>query len=313
MRRYLGVAVILALAVAVACSDDTDESVTVPPTLEPPSADDIAYLDAIRGIDEEIGSIVQQIDEALGASWPTRGRLFSVLDEAELASTFATMLDQASALKPPDGYSADHQLYLASLSESAELPEEMQAAIDEEDLLNFRLRITDLFLSRAGLLLRASLTFCGGVLQESQPPHCAPPVPAPAGEYGAALREVMRRFQSEFGSRVGSFPPAMTEEERNTALGILQPAIISALEQARDEVSDLDPPEEFRADHEVILRYFTDTLEVSRAISQAAKDADQDAIDFEFGRSGSVFCEAVTQLSDEAKVISDYFSADECG
>ncbi len=313
MRRYLGVAVILALAVAVACSDDSDATVTAPPTLSPPSADDIAYLDAVRGIDEEIGSIVIEIDEALNASWPTRGRLFAVLDEAELASTFATMVKQAEALEPPDGYSADHQLYLASLSESAERAEEMQAAIDEEDLLNFRLRITDLFLSRANLLLHASLTFCSGVLQESEPPHCLPPVPAPAGEYGAALRDVMRRFQSEFVPRVRSFPPAMTEEERNAALGILQPAIISALEQAGDEAADLDPPDERRADHEVILRYFTDTLDVSRAISQAAEDADQDAIDFEFGRSLTVFCEAVAQISDEAKVITDYFSSDECG
>ena len=306
-------AVILTLAVAVACSDDADETVTVPPTLSPPSADDIAYLDAIRGIDEQIGSIVNEIDEALNASWPTRGRLFAVLDEAELATTFVTMLEQASALEPPDGYNADHQLYLASLSESAELAEEMQAAIDEEDLVNFRLRITDLFLSRANLLLRASLTFCSGVLQQSQPPHCLPPVPAPAGEYGAALRDIGRRYQTEFNARVGSFPPAMTAEERNTALGVLQPAIISALEQAGDEVSALDPPDEFRADHEVILRYFTDTLDVSRAISQAAEDADQEALDAQFGRSGSVLCEAARAFSDEAREITSILDAPDCG
>ena len=58
------------------------------------------------------------------------------------------------------------------------------------------------------------------------------------------------------------------------------------------------------------LKYFEETLEVSLAISQAAEDRDSEAQRSEFTRSTEVLCEAALALSDEAKVITQFFGVD---
>ncbi len=226
------------------------------------------------------------------------------------------MVQQAEQLDAPDRYQSDHDSYLQSLRDSLPLSRDFDLAIDDSDLVAVQLARTELFLSRTRLLLQASPAFCQAALESDLSPSCASAEPPAGGAYGAELYAIFRRFAAEFSPRVGAFPPAYTPEERFATLEALQPEIISALEEALGSVRALEPPAELRADHDRVIQYFEETLDVSRAISQAAEDRDFAATEEQFQRSGAVVCSAVQDLSPEVlPIVAAFFKgpAEDCG
>ena len=307
-RSPAAVGLILVAGVfAVACSDSGDSGPPPTATDEAPiSSEEQAYLDEVLAIDTLIGAIVVGVEGALEGSYATRGRLFSLLDEADVHSTFTAILEQAEALEPPQRFQADHERYLESVSESILLAEGLQTAIDAEGLVQFDVQTVELFVSRAHLLLDVSPSFCAAALRSDAVPGCESLEAPPGGQYGIELREAFRRFRADFGPRVTAFPPAMNPDEIFEELTILQPPIIDAIETAAEEIRAIDPPPEFADDHAIIGRYFEDVLEVSLAISQAAGERDAEAQRIEFGRSGDVLCEAQLALSQETLAITEF-------
>ena len=308
-KATLGAAGFLLLAVALisACTDPGDDPAPPTPTEGPPTAEEQAYLDEILEIDTLIGAVVVSVEGALEGSYATRGRLFSLIDEQDVYGVFETMVERLEAVEVPERYEADHQRYFESLNESVLLAGELQPAIEARDLVTFDVTTVGLFVSRGRLLVDVSPSFCAGALRSAAEPGCASAEAAPGGSYGAELRETFRRFLADFSPRVSAFPPAMNADEVFAELAILQPPIIEALETAAEEIREIDPPSEFADDHAIIEQYFEDTLDVSRAISQAAEERDTDAQRREFDRSGEVLCEAALSLSDEAKAITEIF------
>ena len=69
------------------------------------------------------------------------------------------------------------------------------------------------------------------------------------------------------------------------------------LEATGNRVKALQPTEEFRADHDRLVQYFEDTLEVSLAINKATEEADFPAMGREFQRSGFVASSANREVS----------------
>ncbi len=314
LKATLGAAAFALLAVAfiAACSDSGGDEALPTPTEGPPSVDEQAYLDEVLEIDTLIGAVVVSVEAALEGSYATRGRLFSLLDESDVHGTFSEIFVRAEALEPPERYQVDHERYLESVSESILLAEELQAAIDAEDLVEFDVKTVELFVSRGRLLVDASSSFCAGALRSEAVPGCSTTDALPGGQYGVDLRDVFRRFRADFAPRVGAFPPAMSADEIFDELNILQPPIIDAIETAIEEAGALDPPSGFAEDHAIIEQYLEDTLEVSQAISQAAEDRDSEAQRVEFGRSGEVLCAAALTLSEEANAITEFFDDSLC-
>ena len=239
-----------------------------------------------------------------------------MLSDADISGTFETMLGEAEQLEAPEAFQSDHDSYLQSLRASLPLSRDFDQAIDDGDLVGVQLARTELFLSDTRLLLETSSTFCQAALLSDIPPGCASAEPPPGGAYGAELHAIFRRYVTEFGPRVSAFPAALTPEERFETLEALQPGIISAIEEGLASVKALEPPAELRADHDRLIQYFEETLEVSRAISQAAEDRDFASTEEEFQRSGVVFCSAVRDISAEVKsMIGGFFQDPEgnCG
>ena len=57
-----------------------------------------------------------------------------------------------------------------------------------------------------------------------------------------------------------------------------------------------------------MIQYFEDTLDVARAITEAAKEADTKRIlQVEFPRSGTVLCDALADLSTDIEPIVGFF------
>lgn len=301
---------LLAVAFISACSDSGDDDTAPTPTEGPPSAEEQAYLDEILEIDTLIGAVVVGVEGALEGSYATRGRLFDLVGQQDVYGVFGTMVERLADVDVPARYEADHNRYLESLNESVLLATELQPAIDARDLVTFDVTLVGLFVSRGRLLVDVSPSFCAGALRSEATPGCSTTRAFPGGQYGVDLRSAFRRFRADFGPRVTAFPPAMIADEIFDELNILQPPIIDAIGMAIEEVGALDPPSEFAEDHAVIERYFEETLEVSLAISQAAEDRDSEAQRSEFTRSTEVLCEAALALSDEAKVITQFFGVD---
>ena len=322
LAKHLLSGLTLLSAIAFAACGGSDDGDTARPTATPAATEEIAlseseeqYLEDLAAIDTQIGAKVVAVDVALNTTWPTRGRLFSVMQDADVGATFDTMLQEADRLVPPDRFRSDHELYLQSLRDSLALSEDFDRALADEDLVGTYLIRADLFLSRTSLLLAASPAFCDAALRVISP-GCESAEPPLQGAYGVELRSIVRRFTADFDPRVGSFPPAFTPEERFTALAALQPDIIEAIEDGLAALQPLEPPEEIRADHDRIIQYFDEILEVAQAISQAAEDQDFDKIEEEFQRSGTVFCSARKDLSPEVKpIVASFFEGgpDACG
>ena len=110
--------------------------------------------------------------------------------------------------------------------------------------------------------------------------------------------------------RVSSFPLGMLPDEFFTALLILNPEIEAVIAEALEAAEQLSPPEEFRTDHQRLLQYFRENLELAQAITGAARDREIDKLRKEyFPQSGVVVGAAIKDFSDEFKPLIDpYFS-----
>lgn len=317
MRKRVAAAVLVVAAVTLAAcgssgSGDTPESTSTQPApaaASTPTAAESAYLAEIGAIQGDIAAKADSIEMALATSWPTRGRLFSVLGEAEINATFSAMLQRAEQLAPPDRYRPDQEIYLQHLRQQVQVSEAFEAAIGDEDLVSTYLNISEQFLSEARLRLQVSRDFCARLESGDPGSACASAQPPPGGAYGAELQTILRGFLAEFGPRVMFFPVAYTPEERFASLAALQPEIVAALEEGIESVRALEPPTEFAADHQRLIQYFEETLNVSRAISQAANDLDGAAVSAEFTRSGTVLCSARREFTPAIKPIIAFFFA----
>ncbi|MCH7811480.1 MAG: hypothetical protein IH958_02520 [Chloroflexi bacterium] len=316
MRKLVAAAVLVVAAITlVACgssgSGDTPESTATqlpPAAASTPTAAERAYLAEIAAISNEIDGKVVGIDEALETSWPTRGRLFSVLGEAEINATFSAMLQRAEQLAPPESHRPDQEAYLQYLRQQVQLSEAFEEAIGDEDLVSTFLTISEFFLGRTRLLLQASPNFCEQLESgEAESGLCTSSQLPPGGAYGAELQTILRGYVAEFSPRVGVFPVAYTPEERFASLAALQPEIIAAIEEALGSFRALRAPEEFDAGHQRLIQYFEETLNVSRAISQAVDDEDDGAVSAEFARSGTVYCSARREFTPAFKPIIAFF------
>ena len=304
---FLGAALVSALLVA-SCGGSSDGGTTAVPTRVPdqsPTEAEAAYFDEILAVELIIVEKLVAVDEALEMAWPTRGRLLDIQADAEFSATIETMLQQAEEIEAPDRFAADHDLYVQSLRDILVLALDHDQAIADEDLVASVLALQGGWRVRATLLLQVSPQFCSAVAL-SVGASCQS-IDLPGGFYGVQLEDAVRRYAADFLPRVGSFRTAYTAEERIDVILEVNADIIRSIEQARDEIDDIEAPEEFAQDHARLVQYLNDILGVARAITQGAEDGDDEQILEEFARSGEVLDGADCDLSPEFRQIVGFF------
>jgi hypothetical protein len=309
---FLGAA--LVSAVLVACGGSSDGTTAVPTRApdQPSTEAEATYFDEIAGVEVIIVKKLVAVDEALEMTWPTRGRLLSVQADAEFYATIEAMLQQAEEIEAPERFAADHDLYVQSLRDTLVLAQDHDQAIADEDLVASVLALQGGWRVRATLLLQVSPRFCDAVTPNSVGASCQS-IDLPGGPYGVQLEDAFRRYAADFSPRVGSFRTAYTAEERIDVILEVNSDIIRSIEQARDEIADIEPPEEFAQDHARLVQYLNDILEVARAITQAAEDGDDGQILEEFGRSGDVVEGVGCDFSSEFRpIVAFFFPAVSC-
>ena len=272
---------------------------------------EVEYLERLGAAEAKIGEVVNSIGEALDQSWHTRGLILGVLKEADISGTLKTVLGDVEQLNPPDRFRADHERFVQFLrDEGIPYSGEHDRAVDDGDLVGVVVGRARLLAARGRVDIEVSPVFNIALSGSDAPPiddggpPDPPPInridgdgPFPEGAYEAELSDIVGSFITEFRPRVTGFLRALTPDELFESLAILQPEIEAVLKEAGESVRALEPPNELRADHEVLIRYFEETLEVARAITRAAKDQDSAKLREEFTRSGIVLCDARRDLS----------------
>ncbi len=72
----------------------------------------------------------------------------------------------------------------------------------------------------------------------------------------------MRQYRADCAGWVVSFPLMMSPDELSTALVKLNPEIEGAIERAFLAARELGPPSEFLTEHNHLLQYFEENLEL---------------------------------------------------
>lgn len=305
-KWFLGAALVSALIVACGGSSDSSPAVTARPTDQPLTDAESAYLEDITAIDAIIGAKLIAVDDALESTWPTRGRLLSVQADAEFYITIETMLQQAEEIEPPDRFAADHELYVQSLRETFVLAQEHDQELADEDLVAAVLALQAGWQSRATLLLQVSPQFCDAVNPDRNGASCQS-FDLPGGSYGVQLEDALRRYAADFLPRVGSFRSAYTSEELFAAILDVNPGIIRSIEEGRDEIAGIEPPDEFAQDHARLVQYLEENLELARSISESAQEGDDERLREQFEDSGDVHNSAGCDFSPQFRPIVGFF------
>ena len=263
----------------------------------------------------------RSVGDALDQTWPTRGRLLSVLQEASIGAARETLLHELEQFDPPDRFRTEHEQYVQFLRDQVPLTHEHDQRAADGDLLGVAAYRAKLLAARRTFVAGLSPAFCNAMMvppdaladeQANGPadaPFCRVNDQLPSGEYGIELHNILKRFGAEFGPRVGGFLPALTREEFFGYLAVIQPEVEALLEETGRQVRTLKPPAELGADHDVVLRFLEETLEIARAITRAAENQERAKLETElFPLSGEVLCKAERALSSEIRpVVDPYF------
>ena len=277
-----------------------------------PTAEEEAYLELLGEGRDELVAAFNQVNPALESAWPTRQRLVTLLQEADFRNILGRLRADAEAIDPPGAYASDHDRVVEAFVAIDEMAERWERALAQQDVLSVAALTAEMEVIYARMLVDVPPTLCRALRVGEVGNLCPREGPAPH-DYARQLDAIDRRYTAEFQPRVTAFLPAMSDDELIAALLYLQPAIIAALEQTHTNASALEPPDEFRADHERYLRYLEETLTLSRQISSAAEAGDANRLRFElFPASGEILCSAAEDLRAEFKelIVAERF--DEC-
>ena len=118
----------------------------------------------------------------------------------------------------------------------------------------------------------------------------------PGGDYGAQVYDTMTRFFAGAFSRLIRFGPEYEVEDILATLSVIQPELVQLYSETQGEFEGLQPPDEFAADHDLLIKYFEDGLAIERSRSRAVAAQDVETYQTLSGEAGALFCDARLQL-----------------
>jgi len=298
------------LLIAACGGDDTEEA---DPTAAPElTQEDRTYRDQVRVAFRGSDVNFQRFEALLAQSFSSPEAILSALVEAGAGTTFDPVLEGLEKLEPPERFAADHETFVDGVRAMVAVDQGIGAAAADEDIVGFELGNVDLFLAEIALRLELSDEACRFVSALRE--FCEPENELPGGEYGADLNAVMRTFAAEFSPRSGvlnegpggvfavlTFVPRYTTEELAELYGAVEADTMAALADASSAVDDLEPPGEFKADHEILQSWLEETSGIFGALFQATGEDDRNERGSLQEQGRIAFCTAADDFSPEAR------------
>ena len=192
------------------------------------------------------------------------------------------------------------------MDEAVRLDREIGKAIEEGDPVHFV--VSNFQLGYNEVAVRGALELSPQVRDIAlRPVAFALREPGPGvldGGYRQDVYTMLREFLVRFpvaGPNYLAFN--LLPEDAHQVVSRAAPGFIAAIETARDRFVALTPPGELHDDHELLVRYFEETLAAQRAVLSAATAEDLGGLREGMGQTRGVFCETALGISDEMKPV----------
>ena len=218
-------------------------------------------LRQINVVDEFVYGVEQELLEALSDSEMGRTQLFQALSEANPEADLQRMSQVVQQTRPVDTLHSDRSRYLLFVKDIAERSRNYQAAIDREDLFAIQEYTVQIALARASMVADVSPFFCTAALALESQRVCEPETRL-GGDYGARLQAVFRNLGAQIRPRIKFVQTQYDAEEEAMAVDALQAAMADALRRAFGPVRDLEPPVALAPDHQRLLQYLSESLDL---------------------------------------------------
>lgn len=304
MLKFFLFGSILVAVVALACGSDSngepeangpeaDRPVATP--VGTPTAPEQAYLDELENALMLIVQNFEHFGEVIGAVYPTRGALFGALEEAGAGTAFDDGLAALEALDPPERFRVEHDLAVDGLRELQQVDREVGQAVIDNDLVAFALANVRLAKVTVETTLQHSAAFCLARFDAGN--LCERPDFSSSGEYGEALYSLFSRIQSDVIPALSAQFPALNDEESLELFNVLAPGALDILEQSEEDLRALGPPEGLEADHDRLVLYLGDLVQIATERQQAVDAGDLDTARAQIGQLFETFCTAVGEIS----------------
>ncbi len=298
-----------ALLIAACGGGDSGDSASVEAsdlTLE-----DRAYLSELGPAFRRSDANFEKFNAALARSFSSPEAILSALVEAGAGTSFDPVLEALKEIEPTERFVEDHRILVEGFEKMVEADQRIGAAAADADIVAFELANVNLGLVGNMMRLDLSSEACNR-LQAGQ--HlCAPDYELPGGEYGASLNDVMRGLAAEFPLRMGALRDSpqgpfaaltyvllYSPEELVAVYGAVDADTKSLLADAASAVNDLEPPDDFQADHARLQAWFDETLDVLEPLFLATDEDDRNERDRLQAQFRSAFCNAADDFSFEA-------------
>lgn len=317
MKLYVALFALISVGVLLIAACSGSDSEEVGPTAAPElTQEDRAYRDQVRVAFRRSDPNFERFSALLSQSFSSPEAILSALVEAGAGTSFDPVLERLKELVPTERFAADHQIFVEGMANIVAADQGIGAAAANEDIVGFELGNIDLFLAQIAMRLELSDEACRFVSNLTE--FCAPENELPGGEYGAGLHAVMRTFGAEFNPRVGAleegpggvfavltFVPRYTSEELAELYGAVEADTMAALADATSAVNDLEPPDDFKADHELLQAWLEETSGIFDALFQATGEDDRNERASLQEQGRIAFCNTADEFSLEARVLVD--------
>jgi hypothetical protein len=265
-----------------------------------------AYLDTVSAGFEEFRKRNAVFGQTLSRQFSDARAMLEALRGAGAGSAFEAVQDVIAPVQPPERFLTDHELLIQYLDNAVRLDREIGKAIEEGDPVAFM--VSNFGLMTVETSVRAALELSPQVLDIAQPQNAfSLNTPGPAasdGGYRDAVYRLLRELRVRF-PRVGPdyLLFNLIPEDAYQVISQVAPGFISTLEDAQERFAELTPPDDLRADHDRLARYFEATVAAQRAVVDAAAAEEVTGVRDGIARTRSAFCDTARGLSDAMKPV----------
>lgn len=259
------------------------------------------YLERINDTIAPLRATTKAFDETYQET-RDRARFAEQLQEIPVQSRIVDVFRRLQGIRPPTRFFNDQRRVLAALVAMAPVARAGQELADGDEVIKASSRFAHSVFLYQRALTETSSRFClVAATTAAERDLCDPIGILPGAGYGDRLHSALARGSAEFGPRAFLFVgQSWSNLDVATYLQSIGASLVDGVEEMRDKVSRLIPPDEFAADHRTLNAYFTDLVEVSQDIADAAKD-NRARLRTLFPESQRIVREAAGNLSEDIR------------
>lgn len=259
------------------------------------------YLERISDAMEPLRTTAKSYKEAYGDT-RVRARFAELVEGMPVQSRIVDVFRRLQRIRPPTRFFNDQRRILAALVAMSPVARVGQELADSEQVVKASARFAHTVVLYQRALTNTTSRFC--LVAATTAPErdlCDPIGILPGAAYGERLHSALAKGSAEFAPRASLFVgQSWSNLDVSTYLQSIGPSLVDGVKDIRSRIEDLIPPDEFAADHRTLVKYFSDLIEVSQDIADAAKD-NRERLRTLFPESQRIVREAAGALSEDIR------------